>query len=292
MREKQSKLVRTNAGITLISLIVTVIILIILAGVALAQLTDSGIFMKTQQAKQENQKQTATEMINLKITHIQMASYAEKQELPSLQYLADKLCEDTDMEYVLKQSKAHASLDKIDVADVSSIFTKLKNYPYEFEINRSLQLASIDGVKVDTTQSEEDSIISMTKTELEELINNKIDAKLPNGSNGDDNYSMKEQKIGTWIDGKTIYRKVYDMGMFRINLEATYLSTDYKPTDLDNIISGKFLMQHDSGNVTGALPIHLYCLEDGSYKYKALDNWGESEKRHVYLIIEYTKTTD
>lgn len=55
------------------------------------------------------------------------------------------------MEYVLTQSKAHASLDKIDTTNLSSIYTKLKEYPYEFEINDSLQLASIDGVKVAQT---------------------------------------------------------------------------------------------------------------------------------------------
>ena len=59
----------------------------------------------------------ATETINLKNTNIQIFSYAENQELPNLQYLADKLCEDNDMGYVLIASKKHTSLDKIDLSN-------------------------------------------------------------------------------------------------------------------------------------------------------------------------------
>ena len=42
-----------NKGITLVALIITIIILLILAGVAITQLTDSGLFGKTQEAKQK-----------------------------------------------------------------------------------------------------------------------------------------------------------------------------------------------------------------------------------------------
>lgn len=141
-------------GITLISLVVTIIILIILASISISMiLGKNGLLNKAQTASDETKKSQATETMNLKITNIQISSYAETQQLPNLQYLADKLCEDNDMEYVLTVSKEHASLDKIDVTNISSIFTKLKEYPYEFEINSSLQLASIDGVKIASNNS-------------------------------------------------------------------------------------------------------------------------------------------
>jgi len=100
-------------------------------------LRNNGLLNKAQTTSDETKKSQATETMNLKITNIQISSYAESQQLPNLQYLADKLCEDNDMEYVLTASKKHASLDKIDTTNVSSIFTKLKGYPYEFEINCS-----------------------------------------------------------------------------------------------------------------------------------------------------------
>ena len=50
MRKKQSKLVRVNAGITLIALVITVIVMLILAGVAInLTVGDNGIFKKSQE---------------------------------------------------------------------------------------------------------------------------------------------------------------------------------------------------------------------------------------------------
>jgi len=46
---------KNTKGITLISLIVTIIILLILAGISIASLTGSGLFSKAQQAKQEQE---------------------------------------------------------------------------------------------------------------------------------------------------------------------------------------------------------------------------------------------
>lgn len=52
---------KENRGITLIALIITIIILLILAGITIASLTNSGLFSKTQQAKQETENAQAEE---------------------------------------------------------------------------------------------------------------------------------------------------------------------------------------------------------------------------------------
>ena len=51
--EKQRKNTRRNRGITLIALVITVIILLILAGISIAELTGTGIFAKAKEAKQK-----------------------------------------------------------------------------------------------------------------------------------------------------------------------------------------------------------------------------------------------
>ena len=146
-------------GITLITLVVTIIVLLILAGVVISlTIGNNGLFTRAKMGTKEHIKQEATEAMNLKITGIQIESYTESQTLPSLQYLADKLCEDNEMEYVLKKGKKQANLNKIDVSDVKSIFTKIKKYPYEFEIDSGLKLASINGVKIAENNSENDDL--------------------------------------------------------------------------------------------------------------------------------------
>lgn len=61
--------IKNNKGITLISLVITIILLIILAGIAInLSLWNNGLFNKTKEAKELTNKQEATEKINLKIT--------------------------------------------------------------------------------------------------------------------------------------------------------------------------------------------------------------------------------
>ena len=64
--KKQSK------GITLITLIITIVILLILAGICIQLITNTGIFENAKKAKEETNKSQATEKINLKIATAQM----------------------------------------------------------------------------------------------------------------------------------------------------------------------------------------------------------------------------
>lgn len=86
---------------------------------------------------------------------MQIEVYSKEQRMPTLQEFADGLCLDDEIEYVQLKSKKVAGLQKVDVGKNTSIFTKIKEYPYEFEINSSLQLASINGIKVAQNNLEE-----------------------------------------------------------------------------------------------------------------------------------------
>ena len=55
MKNKLKEQLKTNKGITLIALVITIIVLLILAGVTIATLTgDNGILTKAQNAKEKN----------------------------------------------------------------------------------------------------------------------------------------------------------------------------------------------------------------------------------------------
>lgn len=152
---------RDTRGITLIALIITIIVLLILAGVTVKlTIGDRGIFETSKIAKEETNKSQATEIMKLKIVDMQMESYAKYEKLPSLQYVSDKLCEDADIEYVKLKGQTTASLEHIDITGHDSIFTKLKEYSYEFEIDSSLQLASINGVEISEIENSKGQEIS------------------------------------------------------------------------------------------------------------------------------------
>ena len=168
LKEKRVK----SKGITLISLVVTIIILIILAGVSLnILLGENGIVKKSKIASESYNKEAATEAMNLKITNVQISKYAEEQRMPTLKELADNFSQDEDFEYVQETSEI-ASSSKIISENPTSIYTKLKAYDYEFEINSSLQLASIDGVSLDTGSNEMVTIDKEEYEQLKEIVEN------------------------------------------------------------------------------------------------------------------------
>lgn len=135
---------------------------------------DNGIFKTSENAKEQTNKQTAIEIMKLKIADIQMNNYVKTSEFPSLQILSDNLCEDNDIEYVEISSKRIASIDKINIGNATSIFTKLKDYPYEFEINSKLQIATIDGNIIDNTNNNNNIDISVNDNHLLYLYNNML----------------------------------------------------------------------------------------------------------------------
>lgn len=110
---------------------------------------DNSILEKGEKADEETNKQTATEIINLKITNAQIETYSKTQAMPTLQYLADRFYEDDEIEYVYNQSQKTASIEKEKIKVTGEyIYTKLVEYPYEFKINSSLQLAKVDDENV------------------------------------------------------------------------------------------------------------------------------------------------
>ena len=140
---------KKNVGITLISLVITIVVLIILAGVAIyLSVGSNGVLNRAKEAKELTNKQEATDIINLKITTAQMNKYAEEQRMPTLKELSLALGEDNEIQYVTQTSKVASIEYDVPSENPESIYTKLNKYPYEFEINGQLQLASIDGIKI------------------------------------------------------------------------------------------------------------------------------------------------
>ena len=263
--------VSKDSAITLIVLVITIIVLLILVGVTISLIEKNGVFEYAKVATEETNKQTATEKMNLKITSTQMNIYAEEQRLPTLQEFADELCEDNEIEYVEVKSKIIASVAKIDVGEAQTIFTKLKEYPYEFEKNSSLQLASRDGVKIETNNT----------------------AKV-----GQKKYSTEETIVGSWIDNKPIYQKTYVLTDLSKN-DGLFITIDENAKNyIDKFIHSEFRMTRAIENVQLA----------SSYDYDANSHFAEiwfSNEKGLYIFgafeytalechvtVQYTKVTD
>lgn len=194
-----------NTGITLIALIITIIILIIISGLSIQVITNTGLFIKTKEAKQKSEEAQAVE---------------------------NKITES-----------------------------------YENEISKFF------------TNSREN-----------------------NNSTNSYDYSWEEKNIGTWIDGKKIYRKVFNPmkdGKETENFKHTNANWSgfdiLDNNEVDLIIDSKAI----SIRTDGYIDIMNSCLSNNNNKQSIVVNTKEkniylnfSQTSTFYVILEYTKTTD
>lgn len=209
------KLKRTNykkkeVGITLVALVITIIILILLAGIAIASLDkENGIFAKVKQAKGKTTNAQENENIILG--------------------------------------------------------------EYENNIN------SIVGSR-DT--------ITISKDEYDGLKNSNT-------------YSNDELKIGTWIDGKPLYRKVIREQISGSGSREYYLNT--KIPEAESYFIENAIVFNDSSYsgysqmVDGSNTVTVYDFSITSFNLSTGRLWlinGSSSFSFLQLIVNYTKTTD
>ena len=140
------------------------------------------------------------------------------------------------------------------------------------------------------------------KTEIDTKINSKQD-KLIAGTgieitdkntinNINENYSTKEVKIGKWIDGKPLYRKVY-IGTLTNTPENNLIST-ILDTNIDEVINFGGYIKNDYNTKISILSstkeIQLVTLEDGGTL--RFDTTSTVQNWTYKIFVEYTKTTD
>ena len=109
-------------------------------------------------------------------------------------------------------------------------------------------------------------------------------------------YSTEEQVIGTWIDGKPIYRKVVSIGSLPSNQSIT---VNHNISNIKNIVNSSLnwfdtidnAWLHNSRWDSPTVRISYNINSTQIWIDGAGSNWGGRTK-DAYATIEYTKTTD
>lgn len=141
-----------------------------------------------------------------------------------------------------------------------------------------------DGEKLnEVINAKQDKLISGTGIEItgKNIINNI-----------QENYSTNEQKIGKWIDGKPLYRKVLNI------TNPAGSNTDYKDV-ADLNISTLVNLYGYYKNASGKFDIPFYD-SDSNYCVMFISQYNQlrgrfglpSEVLEAKVILEYTKKTD
>lgn len=115
------------------------------------------------------------------------------------------------------------------------------------------------------------------------------------------NYTQEEQTIGTWIDGKPIYRKVVVLTSFTTGETVI----NHNISNIDKVINVSGFALRRSGecemlptivppNIQSDFQISIYDINNTRFRmylgrYTTVSNTALT---NMYIIFEYTKTTD
>ena len=112
------------------------------------------------------------------------------------------------------------------------------------------------------------------------------------GGQSSEAYSTTEQPIGTWIDGKTIYRTVLDYHNSPLNGNA---SVDVTSLNIDTLINTNALGTDNSSGYSGS-KWAINSVSSNSNRLIYMSNATTLKVEGSYykhwIILEYTKTTD
>lgn len=160
------------------------------------------------------------------------------------------------------------------ISDVTEISTASNEYYIQISFAKS-------GVAIDGQ-------VVLSKTRNETYSKNIDSSDLQN-------YSLIEQKIGTWIDGKPLYRKVVNYSN-ALSAGNNAISHNISNIDVVTKVDGYTILGTNNYR-TGAFEsstkfINIKAVDSTYINVHIGSDWGSSFKNGFVTILEYTKTTD
>lgn len=104
-------------------------------------------------------------------------------------------------------------------------------------------------------------------------------------------YSSEETKIGIWIDGKPIYRRVFE-STFGSSTDSPKTIADASDWDIDTV-TNLYGISQDYSNITGiASDGNVGVFIDHAKNLAVVTSMSSVTGKRVIVVVEYTKTTD
>ena len=191
--------------------------------------------------------------------------------------------------YRIAEYDNNKNLIKRTFNDNPSTRYKIKTTSTTAYIKISCTLAQVDNIQVEQN-SEATKYEAYIEPKIYVLNNNDVYEEFISKEDTLDKYSTAEQKIGTWIDGKTIYRKVINLGNLPNNTTKTVKTGINGFADTITSLKGMAI-----GNYSFPLPFvaeNWISMYAGNEATEIIINCvGDRSNFTGYAIIEYTKRT-
>lgn len=118
---------------------------------------------------------------------------------------------------------------------------------------------------------------------------------IPSGGSitpGDEVYSTEEQRIGTWIDGKPLYRRVYKLTTPSSTSGGVTIGTieaNINVVSIDGYMITSVGVHQPINSVYGGNTVGTVTRDTN---IKMIVTHGDYTSRPCWVVLEYTKTTD
>lgn len=143
---------RKQNGITLIALVITIIVLLILAGVSIsAVIGENGIVERSKKAKENTRAAYMQEQIGLALDENEIQEKTEKEDYITKEELIVKLFEEGKL--TEEETKVLETEDKVTIGEKEVDFSELVKYSITFTISGKEYYAELDMTWEDWIQS-------------------------------------------------------------------------------------------------------------------------------------------
>ena len=213
-------------GITLIALIITIVVLIILAGVVISlTLSQNGILEKSKKGKEKYEIATAKEFIEIKINEC----IIEKNGEASLQDIVDYLAEDNNITYYISLEPIGLVVGKTKIGTAKEIYVVYNRYQFKIDENKKVEF------------------ISIVDVDLEGEISIEVQVKKYLGKNeqGKNTVSMLLRSIG---DANIEKVEIQDEEGIITTIEPEGLTTEGKEITIELDKQYKIILTTENGN--------------------------------------------
>ena len=190
---------KENKGITLVALVITIIILLILAGITMGILMNTGLFKKTQKAKQENNIAQVVENLKLKVMEVQTEKEGSATLIDFVQYLS----KDDNETYVISLTKTASIQGEIpDLTNAKMIYVTYKNV--ECKVDEFLNVEYSASI---TSNRDESSTLKECSRYIDVNVKKGI-RKFELSVDIPDTDKDKVEKIQYYVDDKKVYEGI------------------------------------------------------------------------------------
>ncbi len=281
---------KRKPGITLIALVITIIVLLILAGVSLNLMAGSdGILGKAMSSVDKTEKARIKEEIEMAIVTIQMGEM-EKGKAVTLDTLAD--------------GKLESELDEIEVnLEVDEIIGEYKNYEYTIDKNLKVEIGEkVTGIKPNVTIEKSKKEYTFQPIQIKLNVNiaegNITEIIAPEGAELITDLSNTEKTYQVSKNGTYIFDVKADNGTSRKKTVKVDNILEIPKIDIQDVTLSSFKIQVDNNYPEGAIVEYQYYVGDAIKKqgttaqsYK-VDGLTEETVYDNIKVVAFTSTEE